>query len=140
MRRYISLLVGGLLLFTVASPAWAQGRKLNDDELDKVTAGGVSAQVMNGVLNFQFQSRAGSKHTVDGSGTVAAQAQDGPGNTGPAAVGAGTLILQDSAQGNLRSFININAVNSRIQVLVNLNININSTVGTVRQINLSGAP
>ena len=50
---------------------------------------------------------------------------------------AAILILRDNAQGNLRSLINVNAVNSLIQVLVNLNININSTVGSVQQINLS---
>jgi len=47
------------------------------------------------------------------------------------------LILQDNAQQNLRSLVNIVAVNSKVQVLVNLNININSTVGAVHQANVS---
>jgi hypothetical protein len=50
----------------------------------------------------------------------------------------GTLNLTASAQQNLSSLININAVNSTINVLLNLNININSTVGTILQSNLNG--
>lgn len=50
----------------------------------------------------------------------------------------GSLTIQDSAQSNLRSLININAVNSPINVLLNLNININSQVGVLEQLNLQG--
>ena len=46
-----------------------------------------------------------------------------------------TLQLMDNAQSNLNSLININAVNSPIQVLLNLNVNVNSTVGNVNQWN-----
>jgi len=47
------------------------------------------------------------------------------------------LLLQDSAQSNLQSLININAVQSAVNVLVNLNITIDSNVGEIRQLNLS---
>jgi hypothetical protein len=50
----------------------------------------------------------------------------------------GTINLGGSAQQNLSSLININAVNSTINVLLNLNINIDSTVGTILQNNLNG--
>jgi hypothetical protein len=50
----------------------------------------------------------------------------------------GSLTLDGAAQQNLSSLVNINAVNSRINVLLNLNVNMNSTVGTVTQSNLTG--
>ena len=46
-----------------------------------------------------------------------------------------SLLLMGNAQSNLQSFININAVNSPIQVLLNLNINVNSTIGNINQLN-----
>ena len=49
-----------------------------------------------------------------------------------------TLSINGNAQQNLSSLVNINAVNSKINVLLNLNVNINSTVGTVVQSNLNG--
>jgi hypothetical protein len=50
----------------------------------------------------------------------------------------GSLTLNGEAQQNLSSLVNINAVNSKINVLLNLNVNINSAVGTVVQSNLTG--
>lgn len=130
MKRYILYALAGWFLMAAASPAAAEKRKLNDEELDRVTAAGVTTEVVDGVVKFHFQGSAGRTHTVDGSGTIEVL-------EAPLPEAAATLILRDNAQGNLRSLINVNAVNSLIQVLVNLNININSTVGTVQQINLS---
>jgi hypothetical protein len=48
---------------------------------------------------------------------------------------ASSLQLSDNAQSNLRSLININAVNSPIQVLLNLNINVNSNIQQIKQLN-----
>ena len=130
MKRILLLSLAGLLLFGAVSPAEAEGRKLSDEELDQVTAAGVWTEVVDGVVRFHFEGRAGRSHTVNGSGTIELLEAELPPS-------AATLILRDNAQGNLRSLINVNAVNSLIQVLVNLNININSTVGSVQQINLS---
>jgi hypothetical protein len=130
MKFFTLTMLASFLLLAAANPAVAQKRKLSDAELDKVTAGGAPAQSTGGVLEFQFQGKAGNTHTVNGSGTVAVKTDGVP-------LDSATLILQDGAQQNLRSMININAVNSRIQVLVNLNININSTVGAVHQSNTS---
>lgn len=44
-----------------------------------------------------------------------------------------SISLSDQAQQNLSSLVNIISVNSTIQVMMNLNVNINSTVGTVNQ-------
>ena len=50
----------------------------------------------------------------------------------------GSLTLNGQAQQSLSYLVNINAVNSNIQVLLNLNVNISSTVGSVMQSNLAG--
>jgi len=130
MKVFILTVLAGFLLLVTANPAAAQKHKLTDAELDRVTAGSTPTQSTGDALKFQFQGQAGSSHTVNGSGTVTFKTDGLPLNSA-------TLILQDGAQQNLRSLININAVNSRIQVLVNLNININSTVGAVHQTNAS---
>lgn len=49
-----------------------------------------------------------------------------------------SLTLLDNAQQNLSSLININAVNSPVNVLLNLNINVNSTIGSIQQYNFNG--
>lgn len=158
MKGLIVCCLGAAALLIAAAPASAQGRKLSDAELDRVSAGsagGPSVQVPKtdtklpfqreagnttptssnliagkGGTTFNFQGQAGSTHTVDGNGTISF-------NAGPIPGATSNLILQGEAQQNLRSLINIAAVNSKIDVLVNLNVNINSTVGTVAQANSS---
>ena len=104
---------------------------LNDATLDRITAGGVSAGISDGVVKFQ-----GTVPTPNGlvssAGTLAVL-------TGPiTGTNMSTLTLNGGAQQNLSSLVNINAVNSNINVLLNLNVNMNSTVGTVMQSNLNG--
>ncbi len=131
MKAHFVFVLAGLLLLGAVSPAAAQGRKLSDEELDKVTAAGASVEVVDGVLRFHYQGKAGRGHAVDAAGTVELiQTELGPSAT--------TLLLRDNAQQNLRSFVNVNAVNSLIQVLINMTINIDSNVGTLRQTNLLG--
>jgi hypothetical protein len=122
------------LYLAVLSPtADAQRRVLSDEEMDEVTAGGISTELIGKVLRFEFRSPAGGSLEVAGSGTVEVLEGDSA-----LPVQAGTLVLRDSAQSGLSSLININAVNSEIQVLVNLNINIDSIVENLEQVNLSG--
>ncbi len=126
------LLIASLTLLTQAGIAQhkSKAKPLNDVALDHVTAAGVSASVSDGVVKFQ-----GSVPTANGlvssAGTLSVQSS-------PLAGGTSTLTLNGNAQQNLNSLININAVNSKINVLLNLNVNINSTVGTVLQSNLNG--
>jgi hypothetical protein len=82
----------------------------------------------------QFQ---GSTSTANGLVTGAGTLQV---LTGPltSTTNMGTLTLNGNAQQNLSSLVNINAVNSNINVLLNLNVNLNSTVGTIVQSNLTG--
>ena len=69
---------------------------------------------------------------VTGAGTLAIL-------TGPlTGSNQSTLTLNGGAQQNLSSLVNINAVNSNVNVLLNLTVNINSTVGTITQSNLNG--
>jgi hypothetical protein len=104
---------------------------LNDAALDRVTAGGVSAGISDGVVKFE-----GSVPTPNGpvTGVGTLTVLKGP-ITG---TNMGSLTLNGEAQQNLSSLVNINAVNSKINVLLNLNVNINSTVGTLVQSNLTG--
>jgi hypothetical protein len=133
MRRLF--LVASLALLTQAGMAQTTARHapqpLSDAAMDRVTAGGITAGMSNGVVSFQ-----GSVPTknglVTGAGTLAVL-------TGPlTGTNQSTLTLNGQAQQNLSSLININAVNSNINVLLNLNVNLNSTVGTLTQTNLTG--
>lgn len=135
MRGKVYLAGMALFLLGMASPGWsADKRPLSDAELDKVTAGGGStkADAAGGVVNFQFQSDAASRQNVEAKGTITIK------QVRELGINVGSLLIRDSAQSNLRSLVNINAVNSPIQVLINLNVNINSRVGELRQINVSG--
>lgn len=106
---------------------------LSDAALDQVTAGTISAGISNGVLAFQGQTPT-ANGLVSSTGSLAIQNAPIGGTT------LGTLSLNGNAQQNLSSLVNINAVNSKINVLLNLNVNINSTVGTLTQSNLNGKP
>ncbi len=115
----------------VLKAAPGQPKPMSDSALDSTTAAGISANLTNGVIAFQ-----GSVPTKNGlvtaAGTLATL-------TGPlTGANIGTLSLNGNAQQNLSSLVNINAVNSNINVLLNLNVNINSTVGSILQSNLNG--
>jgi hypothetical protein len=134
MRRLF--VVASLALLIQAGMAQTTARHkpqpLNDAAMDRVTAGEMTAGLSDGVVKFQ-----GSVPTknglVMGAGTLGVL-------TGPltTTTNQGTLTLNGGAQQNLTSLVNINAVNSNVNVLLNLNVNINSTVGTITQTNLTG--
>lgn len=111
------------------SAVQSRKRILTDEEMDQVSAGSATAQMNGNILSFAGQTANGN---VSGSGTVEVKKAAEQNTT------SGVLVLQDAAQSGSKSFIGINAVNSQIQVLVNLNININSSVGTLHQANLTG--
>src|ERR1700733_6045618 len=133
MRRL--LVVASLALLVQSGMAQSVTRHkpqpLNDASMDRVTAGGVTAGLSDGVIKFQ-----GSVPTrnglVTGAGTLGV-------TTSPLdSTSQSTLTLNGGAQQNLSSLVNINAVNSNVNVLLNLTVNINSTVGTLTQTNLTG--
>jgi hypothetical protein len=141
MRRI--LVIAGMMLLSSAGiaqtatqtrvPVRAQtrARPMNDAALDKVTAGTISAGVSNGVVKFEGQTPT-PNGLVSSSGSLAVQSGPINGTT------MGTLSINGNAQQNLSSLVNINAVNSKVNVLLNLNVNINSTVSTLTQSNLNG--
>jgi hypothetical protein len=130
---YRTLLVIGLLLATQSGVSQSRKKALDDGMLDRVTAAGVDASVGRGnVINFS-----GAVPTANGLvSAVGSLAVQPAGNTTTNTT-TGTINLSGSAQQNLNSLVNINAVNSTSNVLLNLNVNINSTVGTILQSNLN---
>jgi hypothetical protein len=116
----------GLLGFcSLVHTAAADGKvKLDDAQLERVTAG--TQADANEIVLFDFARSTSSGRTARGEGTLSVV-----GNAPEY-----TLFLGDGAQGNLSSLVNINAVNSQITVLLNLNISIDSSVGTLNQLNV----
>lgn len=106
-------------------------RELTDQELDSVTAGNQSVSTMDDLVTLSASktTAAGTRIDIEGTfGLVDALDQSV----------LGSLVLSDNAQRNLSSLININAVNSEINVLMNLNINVDSNIGQLNQYNLQG--
>ena len=105
---------------------------LTDEQLDAITAGADDTTLEEVTVQAARMTATGKRVTVDG--TVGLQHL--PNTIDDAA----SLLLRDSAQSNLQALINMNAVNSVVNVLVNLNINIDSQVGELHQINLAAPP
>lgn len=131
MRRILA--IAGMVLLAQVSLAQPhqKPKPMSDGALDRVTAGSISASASNGVVKFQGEVPT-ANGLVSSAGTLAVQSSPLTGTT------LGNLTLNGNAQQNLSSLININAVNSKINVLLNLNVNINSTVGSILQSNLNG--
>jgi len=131
---YRTLLVMGLLVATQAGVCQSKKKALDDSTLDRVTAAGVTTRVLpGGIINFTGEVPT-ANGLVSGIGSLVVQPASSTTNN----TTTGTVNLGGNAQQNLSSLININAVNSTINVLLNLNVNINSTVGTILQSNLNG--
>lgn len=116
------------LLATAPTQAFEQ---LSDSQLDAVTAGNASASEENVellTLDFVRSTRSGATIRGDGTLTLVDAVE---------AFNLGSLSLSGNAQSNLTALININAVNSPINVLLNLNISIDSTIGSLNQINVT---
>lgn len=120
----LSLLVACLPLPGMADP----GPPLDDQALQNITAG--SAMMDENPLDIMTfdvvrTTRSGRVVTADGSLSL---------------LGANRLILTGGAQNGLSSVININAVNSAVNVLLNLNITVDSRVGAINQTNFNQLP
>jgi hypothetical protein len=114
-----------MLAALASATAAADGKfKLDDAQLDRVTAGTQSDA--RELMQFDFSKTTAAGRHVSGDGALTLVA---PSNEY-------TLYLGDGAQGNLKSLVNINAINSQISVLLNLNVNIDSSVGTLNQLNI----
>ena len=122
-----------LLIMTLVSLNAHGYESLTDDEMDQVTAGSASSSE-DEIIGFEFNRHLSRGRHIEGSGNM----EYSPTNIGKYT--SGSLNLSDNAQNNLSALININAVNSPVQVLLNLNININSKVGSVNQSNFALPP
>jgi len=146
MKQKWILVSAALILFVTVSPAWAaSGHLLTDHELDQVAAGDFNVQFMDGALNLSFDTGNKFKTRVTGTGTMAFQAMSLPNlydqiNT-PTSVISNTSVgvVNISGQNNLNALVNINAVNSLIQVLTNLQINVGGSNNTTYQSNNANA-
>jgi len=126
MKR-LRLLESAMVLLCAFAPVHAADI-LSDAQLDQVTAGTASVVYdrERGFLEL---------HKITGRGTAIGVVGNTNFNFDSALVNAGVLRLEGNAQSNLRALINTNAVNSPVQVLMNLNININSSINTLNQFN-----
>lgn len=128
-----TLALGVLMTGVALAGAAAAGdpHKLSDAELDATTAGSAAGGEAQRLLTFDVtqRTRSGRTVTVDGSLDLLGPL--------PGATPRQMLVL-DRSQNNLQSVININAVNSAVNVLLNLNVNIDSRVDTLRQTNVNG--
>jgi hypothetical protein len=122
------------LVLLLATSGWAEGRSLTDTELDSITAAGYNIGYQSGagdnaLFDFDFD-HTGNAHHVWGEGTLDVSAQHAD------SLSINTLILDRGAQQDLKALVNINAVNSVVNVLMNLVINVDSTVwGGITQLN-----
>ena len=116
-----------LLLLLFVPGAGSAFELLTDQQLKTVTAGSAAGvtESQEALTRIPFRYSSG-KGTVDGEVIVVPFSSFDQ---------TASLQLMDNAQSNLSSLININAVNSPIQVLLNLNINVNSSVGNLSQWN-----
>lgn len=124
---YASSLVLALWL-ALAAPARAS-ELLSDEALGEITAGTAAAVYDEGRLYIDM-----SKTTARGN-RIGARGDLNFNTTNNTTLNTGLLSLNDNAQGNLRALVNTNAVNSAVQVLINLNISINSRIDVLNQIN-----
>ncbi len=127
------ILFAATLIFILMKDGFTGERhELTDAELGRVTAGSASLSPAEDLASFRFvkTTLSGKRVTAKGSFKLIESIDR---------LAIGKLTLTDSAQSNLRSLININAVNSEVNVLLNLNINIDSNVGSLNQFNIKGA-
>jgi hypothetical protein len=128
------LAIAALALFTQMSMAQSPLHKteaLSDADLDQVTAAGFQATVNTAGNTVNFSAAVPTPNglvSAVGNASVLAQPLSGT-NTG-------SINLSGNAQQGLNSIISINAVNSVVNVLLNLNVTLNSTVGSISQSNL----
>ena len=126
-------ILAGLCAHTAISAEAADKvlRELSDLELHSITAGNQSVSPMDDLVAFRASKTTAAGTRIDLAGSF------GLVDSLDSSV-VGNLVLSDNAQRDLSSLININAVNSNINVLMNLNINIDSNIGQLNQYNLQG--
>ena len=137
MRGMKGMGVAGIAVLSLAV-LWVPGSvmsaerfQLSDTQLDGITAGSAGSADTGELLIFDVVRRTQSGRTIAADGSLKIiDSLDG--------LAASNMLVLDRAQNNLHSIININAVNSVVNVLLNLNISIDSHIGNLNQTNLNG--
>lgn len=128
--KHLTLALATALVALQAGPARA-AEPLTDDALDAITAG-TAPQAAEALKTVGFKAahvtKSGKEVAADGTVTIDSSVHR---------TTTGSLTIADSAQSNLRSLVNINAVNSPVNVLLNINLSINSQIGELRQLNVA---
>lgn len=133
MKKKISYLNIPLLLFSlfiVSAHCQAEIIPMTKEQLEAEAGKGFSVSTNpTGTIYFSMDEQTKSGTPISASGTldVLQNTQD--------INHANLLSLSDSAQQNLQALVSVNAVDSLVQVLVNMNVNINSTVDIIEQTN-----
>src|SRR5579875_1035000 len=110
---YRTLLVIGLLLATQTGVSQSRKKALDDSMLGRVTAAGVTTSLGPGnVINFTGEVPT-ANGLVSGAGSLVVQAPNSTTNNT-----TGSINMSGNAQQGMSSLVNINAVNSTINVLL----------------------
>lgn len=108
--------LGSLAAFLAVSSVHAEPRALDDQELDMIGGGATTPIEL-------------ADDSLDTVSTLAADTMS------IMDMSSHSIYVGDQAQQNMTTLVNILAINSQIQVMLNLNVSINSTVGSVSQSN-----
>lgn len=126
------ILMAGVLSVSVAH---AEVEVLDTGALQQQTAKGVGTGTVSstgpGLLDFSYKGATGNGDKVD----VTGNAEVLRGGITPTQMG-GMVAMKDQAQQNLKALVNVNAASSIVQVLMNLNVAVNSSIGGITQGNL----
>ncbi|MDD9304524.1 MAG: hypothetical protein HUK40_20145 [Desulfobacter sp.] len=141
MKTKNGIIISALILACLMMPLQAWGMDpLSDEQMDNITAG--STSTWDGILdnlltNIPFNYRGNNSEAIGDILIFSPPAQSTYNTTNNfhQTNNMGSLNITDNAQQNLSSLININAVNSPVNVLLNLNITLDSTIGTLVQQN-----
>lgn len=123
--------IGGTMMVAIAlsaSPNVDAGELLADDELAVITAGTAEDAYSDGRVAIDLEKVTGRGTRIGALGELTVVVN-------PTDINTAVLHLEDNAQGNLRALVSTNAVNSPVQVLINLNVNVNSRVDVLNQVN-----
>ncbi|MFZ4762524.1 MAG: hypothetical protein ACOYK8_06895 [Alphaproteobacteria bacterium] len=107
---------------------------MNDDMLAEVTALGEAASpASDTAFGVNWQGFTAGGQAIEVKGTGLASVASAAGNISPQIYNHSSVSLSGNAQQNLKALVSVNAAQSLVQVMLNLNININSPMGSVQQ-------
>lgn len=139
LLKHLSAIAVPALTILLAAPAQAEPQRLDDAALADITAKGVGEDAPSSLPQasnrFSFEKQT-SRFNITGNGSLDVLANaPSPARQSYELTQIGSVELSGQAQQQLRSLVNVNAANSAVQVLMNLNIAIDSVTGDIVQDN-----